>query len=500
MADQFSSTSLEIKFQGLKSWQNFTDIPEALVYLLYSIAKILLVLLIFTRWCGCLKKIEKVSWKEVSQENSCGKKIKLFLKFCCFHIWKVIMKINSNLVRVLFTAPTGSVTYTEDDYREPRDDNDDIPKLYIRRRRVSHFDVAIMAMVTLTFLLVIFSTFWDRFWLTERTIETCIDKQGVFCYPLMMPFNSGTNFDTNHWITNCSEWVNHNNVMFRCFQFTFNFGTTAVSIGGLITSFKVTTKLGAKLLICLTQSVLNMQHKKCCKCDCCSTLCSACCFCCCCKATWHCTSCNEHCSEWQSQRVTYKSKMQHIRVCENCKKCEKGNRYCCYFNRIIFRDIVALVFTVLDITVCVVIAGVYFYHIARHDQGRVLENFPKWVYVAFENFNKVILPLGIVTTSLFLPLEDYAIVGTDDITTSMTQSQQQVYAEFHDTNYEGSSTQMNAASPLLDHQKKVESYESNLSTSIGLQMNSSSTSLSAIKSRKNPKIEEESFELVAPPN
>ena len=124
---------------------------------------------------------------------------------------------------------------------------------------MSYTDITVLAMVSLTLALTLFTTFWDRFWLKE--IDECTLDPTTYCYPLAVPpeSNANLNISTDNKISNCSEWKTLNNdgkITFHCFQVVYDLSEALGAIGGLITIilFGISAKLGTKILIFL-QSV-----------------------------------------------------------------------------------------------------------------------------------------------------------------------------------------------------------------------------------------------------
>ena len=360
-----------LHFSSLYGWRNFLDAPEAAVYILYAVLKFFLLLLIginllskgkcFT-WCSWK---EKVSGKEVNCENGCNKCCINCCSNCCkgyciwtrYKIWKYLMYFCYMIVDTLFGTQLGIVKRKSDEYQEEdKDEKHGLQILYIHNIRVMHVDVVIMALVTLTFLLTAFTTFWDRYWLSV-TEGHCTMDQDIYCYPISMADDTTVNTDT--WITNCSEWITLNDEMkvtFKCYQFKYDLGDALAVVGGLITIFIITTKLGAKKLMSVADAVFS-SHKKGCKEKCC-------CIC------------------------TCKSKPSHR---------QWG-----------FRLAVAFVSAMIEVVVSVATAGIYIDDAFGMNAFSSLGVRKSAAMAVFHNLNKFLLPLGVISTSLFLEVEYYA--------------------------------------------------------------------------------------------
>lgn len=247
-----------------------------------------------------------------------------------------------------------------DKYQE-KDDKHGLRILYIDNIRVLYMDVVIMTLATLTFLLAAFTTFWDRFWL-NITKGQCTVDQDIYCYPISTADDMTVNADT--WITNCSEWTTLSDEMkvtFKCYQFKYNLRDSLALVGGLITIFTVTTKFGAKKLMSVAVALFG-SHKSGCKARCFQV--------CCCICT--CQSRPSH-RQWG------------------------------------LRLAVALVLAVSETILSAAAAAVYI------DDALGIKLFTgsgvrskRAALAVFNNLNKFLVPLGVISTSLFLEIEYYA--------------------------------------------------------------------------------------------
>lgn len=264
--------------KSLKDWENFLDAPELTAYLVYSILKSFLLLFMFCIGCGSKKIAEKC--------NACNSK-----SWC---LWKYFIKLMAIVVDALFGTPLGVVQRTNNEYKEKKVDGHDIQTLYIRRTSLSDTEIAILAMVTLTFALTAFTTFWDRFWILETI--SCVNDPDTYCYPIAIfsELESNINLNTSHRIENCSRWQDLNTdgkITFRCFKFVHNLGDALGAVGGLITIFGVSTRFVTKAMIVLAKFIVDNEREcpevcpKCCKSQCCSCwsfMITTCCLCLCC--------------------------------------------------------------------------------------------------------------------------------------------------------------------------------------------------------------------------
>lgn len=354
----------DFQFESLDGWENFVDIPEAFVYLVYSVAKLILVVTIISnivRSCCC---------KHKCRTKSCNDR----RFFNCF--WKYFMIIVVEIVEMVFGKPIGVVKRRNNEHNEREHNREHkIQTLYIHQKQINYTDTLTLAVVSLSLALMLFTTFWDRFWL--KVSDECILDPTTHCYPIQVPSESTVNLNisTHSKITNCSKWEalkNKGLIEFRCFQVVYDLSVALEATGGLITIFGISAMIGAKALIFLTECLLNENCK-------------------CCKNTWNCII-----------------------------------KYCCFCQCImqqytkeqlwIIRVIVATLLSAADLSAGSFAAAVY---IGDLFEINVLHNVFKGNTDAatnvFHNLNKLILPLGILSTTLFLPFENYIVHFTTDL-------------------------------------------------------------------------------------
>ena len=359
-----------LHFLTLYGWRNFLDAPEAAVYILYVVLKLFLLLLVGInllskcKWFTCCVWKKKISGKKINCEEGCKQcYLNCCSNFCDRHgiwirynIWKYFMKFCCMTVDTLFRTLQRSDEYQEED------DNHGLQILYIRNIRIMYMDIIVMALAIVTFLLAAFTTFWDGFWL-DITEGQCIMDQDIYCYPIST--SDDTTVNTATWITNCSEWITLNDEMkvtFKCYQFKYALRDALAVVGGLITIFTVTTKLGAKKLMSMAVALFG-SHKSGCK-----ELCFKNCCC-----IYTCKSMPSH-RQWG------------------------------------LRLAVAFVFALTEITLSTTAAAIYI----DDALGTTLYSGSRGVHskraalAVFHNLNKFLVPLGVISTSLFLEIEYYA--------------------------------------------------------------------------------------------
>ena len=390
-----------LNIDSSRKWHSFNDSVEMLAYGSYAIIKTILVILIILRWC------QKQESGETARRNSlcCNNKTSTEKCNTCF------MQVTSKLALLLFSAPTVYVAHKKDSYQETEKDYDfpnasesdsiehvtdgtsnekgnfEIPDVFINNRKASRIDVAIQAMVTLTICLVIISAFWHHFWIKVDIKDTCRSEIGIQCYPR---HHNNQHIDQKY--QNCTEWFNNlTNVEFHCFQFRLNFEYTFVVIGGLISLFFGVSRCGLTFLIEVVTLIFKHKAKCICRYCFCSQL----------KAKCHYCFCNQQdCTDY----------------------------YCFNKHRLFCREILAFILNVFDTLLCFAIAVGYIIHLhcMREAQQKCGQNYDT-VFVLFDtffdSFNRVILPLGVVSTSLLLPIEDYVANNIEDNNVNNSGSQ-----------------------------------------------------------------------------
>ena len=369
---------MALQYSSLDEWENFIDIPEAFVYLVYGVTKLVLVMTILSNvilYNTCYKSCKKVS----SDINNCH--VCTCCSDCCwlaaYNIWKYFMFSMAEIVETVFGKSIGVVKRLDNEYIERKKNRHDIQTLYFHKKPISYTDISILAMVSLTLALALFTTFWDRFWLKE--ITECTLDPTIYCYPLAVPpeSNAKLNISTENKILNCSKWEDLNSqrkITFCCFQVVYDLSEALGTTGGIVTIFGVSTKLGTKVLLHLTKCLLNENCEHC-------------------KFTW----------------------CQIVKYCCYChcrKQCHRKNQLW------IFRVIVATFLSLTELSVSFFIVAVYIGDLYEVDVlHKVFHSHRDVAANIFKNANKFVLPLGILSTTLFIPFENYATVRfTVDLT------------------------------------------------------------------------------------
>jgi hypothetical protein len=230
--------------------------------------------------------------------------------------------------------------------------------LYIRANKLETNEVLVLAAVTVPFLIAIVTTFWDRYALEET--YSCSEDPQIHCFPLAILPTTNDDLNITHFtpkISDCSKWITSDisaNVTFRCFKCVNNLQDASAALGGLLSIFKVAIKIGFAALLFITKQLIKLLIR-------CSSKCSKCFKC--------------------------------IPDPDNCFKC--------------IRICFALVLAICEVCIGIGIGVSYAQHWLSYG---TLTDHKSPQYKVFENFNEPLVVLGIVTTSLLLPLENYVPV------------------------------------------------------------------------------------------
>ena len=91
----------------------------------------------------------------------------------------------------------------------------------------------------------------------------------------------------------------------------------------------------------------------------------------------------------------------------------------------------AFILNFFDVVICLAIAGGYIAHLSGMDiilygisERTFGSGFAELLYTVYDSFNKVILPLGVVSTSLLLPFKDYVTDIEDTMNDSIPQDEE----------------------------------------------------------------------------
>ena len=173
----------------------------------------------------------------------------------------------------LFGRPLGVVERCDDDYKPDKRDNNDIPTLYIRDKKLTYGAIMVLSMLTVTFGILTLSSAVNLSLI--RITHVCSKDPNIYCYPqlireanetIVRQFNIIINI--NEPILDCAFWDSEgvsNQVTFACFQFIYNVEAFLATIGGLLTIFTITMKISTWILLwlnesCCTGCYINGKH------------------------------------------------------------------------------------------------------------------------------------------------------------------------------------------------------------------------------------------------
>ena len=174
------------------------------------------------------------------------------------------------LVLHLFGGPLG-ILERNDDYQDETDEND-IPMLYIRKKRLSYGTIMILCMLFVAFVILALSSATNIALL--RTTHICSEDPQINCYPQLTADANDSiielyniTIDTSQPIEDCSFFnseVVSTQVTFDCYQFVYNVELFVAVVGGLLTFFNTTMKFATGFLLWVNE---------CCSCcvGCCTT-------------------------------------------------------------------------------------------------------------------------------------------------------------------------------------------------------------------------------------
>ena len=278
---------LKMAYESLSDYEDFSYWPHFLVYEIYVFLKYVAIVVVFNlSFIPKLKNhftVVHLLLVSISLAASC-----FFCFICCFQhdkFWNFFHRFNNNifscsakfshfLVKTLF-GPKEGVVNRFGDYKEDREDGESgLPKLYVRKKELTHNEVSHLALLFFAFCLLAGITAFDVYFLEETYV--CSDDPSIYCYPLAIDTNAD-NFDLNltqaqeHPITDCSFWNSENvssRVTFRCFRWIYNSKAVVASVGGLITLFLLTVKVTALISIAFAKMIIKKvtceRNLKCC--------------------------------------------------------------------------------------------------------------------------------------------------------------------------------------------------------------------------------------------
>ena len=208
--------------------------------------------------------------------------ISLFYFCCCFccccctkenlccKAWKKAKHYRSKLdrwmIKILLGKQEGVVERFED-YKNDELDDDGLPKLYIRNKLLTPYEANVLALLIITFGILIAVTAFDLFFLDIT--HTCSENPKIYCFLINLTnlALNGSESDlniTNERITDCQYYWNNENISatFLCFRWAYKSEITSGAVGGLITIFRITVMITTGLFIGCCEKAIENPSKR----------------------------------------------------------------------------------------------------------------------------------------------------------------------------------------------------------------------------------------------
>ena len=173
----------------------------------------------------------------------------------CCKAWKEAKYYRSKLdrwmIKILLGKQEGVVERFKDSYKNDELDGNRLPKLYIHNKLLTPYEANVLALMIITFGLLIAVTAFDLFFLDIT--HTCSENPKIYCFVTNLTIfavNGSVNI-TNERVTDCQYYWNNENISatFLCFRWAYNLEITGAAIGGLITMFRITVMITTGLII-----------------------------------------------------------------------------------------------------------------------------------------------------------------------------------------------------------------------------------------------------------
>jgi hypothetical protein len=231
-------------------WTNYA------IYLLYFIIKylvapilwILLELADKSKKNSYVKRILPKRWSAHAEEH-----LVKFAKITTPMRWAILQ---------LFGGPLGVVERRDDDYKPDKKDDNDIPTLYIRDKKLTYGAIMVLSMLITTFGILTLSSAVNLSLI--RITHVCSEDPNIHCYPQLISEANATairqfniTININEPILDCTFWDSEgvsSQVTFDCFQFIYNVKAFLATFGGLLTIFTITMKVSTGILLWLNES------------------------------------------------------------------------------------------------------------------------------------------------------------------------------------------------------------------------------------------------------
>ena len=234
-----------MSLETLDEFNTFYLLPHLIVYYIYIVIKYILLIYAWLRFIS-----SKYSGKMFSYFCCCC---------CCQRSCNYCFMLQQWIIKLLLGREASVVkrfnTYKDDEYING------IPTLYIRNKRLTPGEISVLALLIITFSLLILITAFDLFFINITYV--CTNNPGIYCFVTDLNI-------TNKRITDCQHWNNKSEVTIVCFQWAYNSKATIAAVGGLITFFQYTVRIITEISIalngflaknCCTKHILKILRK-----------------------------------------------------------------------------------------------------------------------------------------------------------------------------------------------------------------------------------------------
>ena len=176
---------------------------------------------------------------------------------CCLLLHKFMRWV----ITLVLGREEGVVERFKDYYRNDELDENGLPALYIRNKKLEPYEVNLLAVLLITFGLIIAVTAFDLF-LFDVTY-TCTDNPDIYCFVTDSLNGSESDLNiTNERITDCQYWNSESisgRFTFTCFRSAYNTEATLAAVGGLITLFQYTVKVTTEIFITSFKKLITSE-------------------------------------------------------------------------------------------------------------------------------------------------------------------------------------------------------------------------------------------------
>ena len=183
--------------------------------------------------------------------------------FWSLSVIRHFMHFSRWLVKLIFGGEDGIVCKNSDYVPDIEKDPNHIPTLYIRLIPLVYQEIIVLFLLIVCFGLLSLVTFWDMFWFKFTT--ACTEDPEIYCFPIAIDPNNTEvlNITEEMPIGDCSIWRSGDVsplVAFNCYQFVYDFEGSFGAVGGLLAIFVIAMRIAASI----TYSVTSCLLKCCC--------------------------------------------------------------------------------------------------------------------------------------------------------------------------------------------------------------------------------------------